>query len=273
MAAFYLSILLVCLGIALGVTLIGFIRTVWFISLGYTLSIAVFVVVLIAWLFPILQLVNYLQMSFLFFWAVRLGYYLLQREKNVSYNNNQDVNEQVQRAQALPLPAKFGIWTSVSVLYVAMFSPSIFAIGAAVEMSIVQWIIALLGTAIGFGGLVIEAAADRQKTLFKRSSSSFTNIGLYKWVRYPNYWGEIMVWLGNFVVGAAFFVFWWQWLIALVGLVCIVLIMMGSTKRLEASQNARYQADPNYQHYCKTVPVLFPWLPIYSLLNIKVYLE
>ena len=57
------------------------------------------------------------------------------------------------------------------------------------------------------------------------------------------------------------------------GLVCIVLIMIGSTKRLESSQNDRYGARDDFQQYTRTVPVLVPFVPIYSLRNVRVFLE
>ena len=61
--------------------------------------------------------------------------------------------------------------------------------------------------------------------------------------------------------------------VALIGLVCIVLIMMGSTKRLEKQQDGRYGEQLAYQKYAQSVPVLFPFVPIYSLKNVRVYLE
>jgi protein-S-isoprenylcysteine O-methyltransferase Ste14 len=64
-----------------------------------------------------------------------------------------------------------------------------------------------------------------------------------------------------------------RWVIAFIGLACIVLIMLGSTKRLERSQTQRYGNLPEYQRYAKTVPVLFPFVPLYSLQGIRFYLE
>ena len=49
--------------------------------------------------------------------------------------------------------------------------------------------------------------------------------------------------------------------------------MMGSTKRLEKQQDGRYGQQPAYQEYVRSVPVLFPFVPIYSLKNVRVYLE
>ena len=59
---------------------------------------------------------------------------------------------------------------------------------------------------------------------------------------------------------------------AFLGYVCIFLIMLGSTRRLEMKQDERYGTNSEYQTYTRTVPVLFPLLPIYSLRNLKVYL-
>lgn len=63
------------------------------------------------------------------------------------------------------------------------------------------------------------------------------------------------------------------WVASLAGLICIVLIMMGSTKRLEHSQDSRYGDQPEYRAYIQSVPVLFPFVPVYSLKNVRVFLE
>ena len=49
--------------------------------------------------------------------------------------------------------------------------------------------------------------------------------------------------------------------------------MIGSTKRLEKSQGERYGALSEYQEYIRRVPVLFPFVPVYTLQNVRVYLE
>ena len=81
------------------------------------------------------------------------------------------------------------------------------------------------------------------------------------------------VWLGSFLAGLPALGHPVQWAAALTGLVCIELIMMGSTKRLEGKQDERYGEDPDFQAYRRSVPVLFPFVPVYSLKNVKVYLE
>jgi len=116
--------------------------------------------------------------------------------------------------------------------------------------------------------------AAAQKTSFKtQNPRQYCDVGLYRRVRCPNYFGEIMVWIGNWVLGFVFYTSALQWIASFVGLVCIVLIMMGSTKRLEQVQDDRYGAQPAYQEYTRTVPVLFPFVPVYSLKRVRVFLE
>jgi protein-S-isoprenylcysteine O-methyltransferase Ste14 len=56
-----------------------------------------------------------------------------------------------------------------------------------------------------------------------------------------------------------------EWVISLIGMVCIVYIMFGSTRRLEKTQISRYGSLPEFQKYSKSVPILIPWLPLFTL--------
>ncbi len=158
----------------------------------------------------------------------------------------------------MPLARKLIIWIGVSVLYVVMFTPSLFVLapapGSAAPVGpavLVQW----AGLAIMAGALGMEALADQQKSAFKvRFPGQFCNAGLYRWVRCPNYLGEILFWVGNWVVGLLFYTSPLRWLLAAGGLVCIVLIMLGSTKRLEAQQDARYGQNQAYRTMCVRRP-------------------
>jgi steroid 5-alpha reductase family enzyme len=263
-------ILLGALGICLLASSMGFKKTVWFISIGYTLCILLLSITTIIIWNKDLQLFNYFQLIGLGFWASRLGFFIVQRERNQTYLSA--VKDQTDASQQQPLGVKVIIWISVCVLYTCMFYPSLASLVKQTnsQANIISWI----GVAVLWIGILVEGVADFQKSLFKKSNPRlFCNTGLYSWVRCPNYLGEIMVWTGNIIVGISFFNYWWEWVMAFVGWACIVLIMMGSTKRLEIKQEERYGGDSNYQNYIKRVPVLFPWIPIYTLKNINVYLE
>jgi len=258
--------------VSLVISSIGFRKTVWFISVGYAFSITGQVLVTVVAFREQLTLITVLQNLALLVWSLRLGLYLVRREANATMPAS--VNDQVARAQALPVMIKSFIWISVSLLYVAMFSPALFTLTAPTQPTGLSLVIAWLGVLILFGGLLIESLADEQKSAFKlKSPGQFCNVGLYRFVRCPNYLGEIMVWIGNWVIGVAFFTGVLQWIISVIGVACIILIMMGSTKRLEKGQAQRYGQLPEYQQYVRSVPVLFPFIPIYSLENVRVYIE
>ena len=61
-------------------------------------------------------------------------------------------------------------------------------------------------------------------------------------------------------------------MVSAIGLVSIQLIMVGSTRRLELKQDARYGDREDYRTYVHTVPVLFPFVHVFSLKNAKLYL-
>lgn len=257
--------------VALLISSLGFFRVVYFVSLGYGFSIAAMALLSLGWFGPRLDVLGFLHLVGLALYGLRLGGYLVARERQPSYRREKaDVQ---QRGAGLGAAKKVAIWLAVSFLYVAMFSPGLYA-AAALREGQVAWLPRLFGVILLYGGLLLETLADRQKAAFKATNPTrFCDVGLYRLVRCPNYFGEIVVWVGSWVAGVAAFGHLGQWLLSLVGLVCIVLIMMGSTRRLERSQDARYGQDAAYQDYVRSVPVLFPLVPVYSLKNVRVYLE
>jgi hypothetical protein len=48
--------------------------------------------------------------------------------------------------------------------------------------------------------------------------------------------------------------------------------MVGSARRLELKQEERYGSDPEYRSYSRSVPILFPLVPVYSLKKARLYL-
>jgi steroid 5-alpha reductase family enzyme len=62
-----------------------------------------------------------------------------------------------------------------------------------------------LGFALWAAGFAIEVVADAQKSAFRRvpeNAGRFIDRGLWAWSRHPNYFGEILLWVGVFVVAS-----------------------------------------------------------------------
>lgn len=194
---------LAALGICLLISALGFRKTVWFVSIGYTASIVGLCLATYSYFNVELKLFNLLQIGALLIWGIRLGYFLVKREWNSHYV--EAVKSQTDASQGVAWYGKLGIWVSVAILYVIMFAPSLIAVG---EVRILEaytdWFI-WTGICIMFLGIGLESIADRQKSQFKKGSpKAFCNTGLYTWVRCPNYLGEILVWVGNYICAVHF---------------------------------------------------------------------
>jgi steroid 5-alpha reductase family enzyme len=255
------------LAVALTVSSLGFKRLVYFVSLGYAFSITAQAVLSVVGFWETLSWSVAGQLALLGLYGARLGTYLAWRERSPAYQR--ELSDVQQRATGIGRGKQVLIWLAVSLLYVLMFSPALATLTGQPDPKLV-W----LGVGLMAAGIAVEALADAQKNRFKqRQPSHFCNVGLYRYSRCPNYFGEIVFWLGNFVAGVSAYRGAGWWAAATTGLGCIVLIMMGSTKRLERKQDERYGERADYQRYRSSVPVLFPLVPIYSLQHVKVYLE
>jgi steroid 5-alpha reductase family enzyme len=266
--------------VALLLSSLGFARIVYFISVGYGLSVAGVAFFSFVYFRSSGNLGALLHMMLVVLYGFRLAGYLTLRERRTSFQEaRREVDDQFGEVGSA---ARFGIWIGVSVLYVVIVSPVLFHLSTlyaalhrvttAAQSGFVRPLVTV-GLVAGYLGFVVEWRSDAQKTRWKRHNpKSYCSSGLYRVVRYPNYFGEILLWTGSWIAGVPFYRGAAQWAASLAGLAVIVLIMLGSTRRLEQSQNRRYGADPAYAQYTKTVPVLIPFLPLYSLKKLKVYL-
>lgn len=247
------------------ITALGFRQLVYFVSIGYAFAVTAMALATLFIFRQHLTLLSGLQSLMLTLWGMRLGIFLLRRKIQPSFQkHSQAVTAQY---AGVSYPLKIVIWLGVSLLYVAMFLPALYSTALVqtpnpMPASPSQ----MIGLCLMIGGLVIEALADWQKSVYKtRCPQSFCNRGLYRWIRCPNYLGEIIFWLGNWVMGISFYITNVHWGMSLTGLVLLILVMVGSAKRLTYAQDQRYGHLPAYQTYIQNVPVLLPFIPIYTL--------
>jgi carbon starvation protein CstA len=115
-------------------------------------------------------------------------------------------------------------------------------------------------------GICLEMAADLQKSAAKKKNPyCFVDTGLYRIVRCPNYLGELILWAGVLVSGIGSLHGTLQWAVSVLGFILIVYIMFSGTRRLEIRQDRNYALDSEYLKYIKTVPILLPFVPLYSV--------
>lgn len=243
----------------------GFKEFVWFMSVGYG-----FAVMCIGIFHLIFGLINSSLtiataiISILFIiYGYRLGGYILKRElTNAHYKKTL---ESTGSTKAMPIPVSIMMWAMMSLLYTAQTSSLTYRVinGAKdnffVYLGIVIMIIAIVG----------EATADKQKSVAKKlNPKRFCDTGLYKIVRCPNYFSEILFWVGVSVSGIGA-VSGKQWIVVIIALVMITFIMYNSAQRLELRQEKNYGLDKEYQKYSDTTPLIFPFTKQYH--SMKVY--
>ncbi len=263
--------------IALVVSSIGFYKYVYFISLGYGFSVAAMGVAMFIVYFDVLGWGTIIMCALFLIYGCRLGGYLLIREiKSASYRNT--MKKEIKDGSTMKLVAKFSIWVSCALLYALQISPLLFRLESDMRLlddpydAVVGGtdVVTVIGVVIMALGILLESAADLQKSKAKKlNPSRFCDTGLYKIVRCPNYLGEVLFWTGVFVSGVNIYGSVWQWIAAAFGYICIVYIMFGGARRLELRQNRNYGEDPEYQEYVKKTPILLPLVPLYSVAKYK----
>lgn len=257
----YLAVFFV---ISLVLCLVGFYKYVYFLSIGYGFSVAgigVALAVMSAMGIFEASLVHYVLFALFVVYGIRLSGFLLIREiKNAAYRKT--LKEATGDEKAMPMFVKVAIWLCVAVLYVAQTAPVFFRMYNGGETSAVAWI----GVAVCVFGIVLESIADKQKTEQKKANPGMVATqGLYKIVRCPNYFGEILFWTGVFVSSLDILATFGQWIMSVIAYICIVYIMFNGAQRLEKRQMARYGNDKAYNEYADKTPIIIPLLPIYHL--------
>lgn len=247
-------------GICMLVSSIGFKNYVWFISLGYGFSIAAQGVAMLIMYGQGLTLGTIITCVLFILYGLRLGGYLAIREFGGSaYKKN--MKGEIKDGKTVPFCVKVAIWTTCAVLYVTQVSGVFYRLLNAAQDNVFVFI----GAAVMLMGVSLETAADIQKNNAKKiNPRRFVDTGLYRIVRCPNYLGEMIFWTGVLISGIGA-VSGWQWLVVVIGYIGIIFVMFSGARRLEIRQNKNYGADPEYQKYVKTVPILLPFIPLYSV--------
>ena len=124
-------------------------------------------------------------------------------------------------------------------------------------------IFAIAGVFLWLVGFSIEVVADRQKTKFRQlpeNADHFITSGLWAYSRHPNYFGEILLWLGITVIALPTLVGWQYVTLISPIFVALLLIKVSGVRLLEADGKDRWGSDPNYQYYVNNTPVLVPFI-------------
>ena len=251
--------------VAFLVSAIGFKNYIWFFSIGYGFAIAAEGILLLALFGSGLTLGTVLCCAIFVVYGCRLGGYLAYREAKLkSYHKH--LGDEIKDSKTIPFVAKVSIWFFCAVLYVTMVSPLFYRLANGSGSDVFTYV----GAVLMLLGFLMETEADREKKAAKaKNPHRFVDTGLYRLVRCPNYLGEVILWTGVLVVGFGSLTGAGQWAMAVIGYLGILYVMFSGARRLELRQNRTYGEDPEYQAYIRKVPILLPFVPLYSVVKHK----
>jgi len=116
-----------------------------------------------------------------------------------------------------------------------------------------------VGAVVALTGIVFEALADWQLARFKADPSNQGKVmdrGLWAYSRHPNYFGEVLVWWGVFIVTLA--VPNGAWTIISPVTITVVLIKVTG---VALTEKTILEKRPEYREYIRKTSAFVPWFP------------
>lgn len=186
-------------------------------------------------------------------WSLRLGAFVWAR---VARHHPTEDRRYRSLRERWKTPGAFLAFFELQAVIAVIFSLPFLAAAYAgrAPMKVWEWV----GLVIAAVGIVGEALADHQSQTFKRhakSGSPILNAGLWRYSRHPNYFFEIVTWVG-FAVAAAPLPFGWLALLCPVLITYFLLRVTGIPLTEQHSIEAHGEA---YREYQRHTSAIVPW--------------
>jgi steroid 5-alpha reductase family enzyme len=188
-------------------------------------------------------------------WAGRLGTFLVWRIRRAGHDDRFDTIK-VSFVRFLLAWTVQGLWISLTAgaALAAITTTEREPLGA----------LAVVGLVIWGAGFAVEVVADLQKSRFRADPANrgrFIREGLWAWSRHPNYFGEIVLWVGVALIAFPVLAGWQ--LVTLISPVFVALLLtrVSGVPMLERKADAKWGGQPDYEAYKAATPVLVPRPP------------
>jgi len=187
-------------------------------------------------------------------WAIRLGAFLFGRIRKAGKDDRFD--------EIKPSFIRFlNFWTIQGLWVTFTAATALVAITTSTRKELD--IFAIIGFLVWIFGFVFEVTADTQKSRFNADPSNkgkFIQTGLWSRSRHPNYFGEIVLWIGIALIAAPVLQ-GWQWIAMISPLfVTLLLTRVSGVPLLEKKADKKWGGQKEYEDYKKNTPVLIPKL-------------
>lgn len=187
-------------------------------------------------------------------WAIRLGTFLFRRIRKAGKDDRFD--------ELKPSFIRFlNVWTIQGLWVTFTMATALAAITTTIRKDLDAF--AILGFLIWGFGFIFEVLADSQKSRFNANPANkgkFIQTGLWSRTRHPNYFGEIILWIGIAIIALPVLQ-GWQW-VTLVSPVFVTLLLtrVSGIPLLEKKADQKWGGQEAYEAYKKRTPVLIPRL-------------
>ena len=193
-------------------------------------------------------------------WALRLSLFITRR----NWGHGEDRRYQQIRARNQPnfaLKSLYLVFVLQAVLAWIVATPFFVALvaGASAPQPL-GWLDAL-GFVLSAFGIVFEAVGDTQMAIFKanpRHAGQVMDRGLWRYTRHPNYFGEVCVWWGLWLMALAGAGWSGAWSVISPLLMTFLLLKVSGVSLLEKDIGAR---RPAYRDYIARTSAFVPWWP------------
>jgi steroid 5-alpha reductase family enzyme len=187
-------------------------------------------------------------------WAIRLGSFLFGRIQKAGKDDRFD--------EIKPSFIRFlNVWTIQGLWVTFTMAAALVAITSTSRKELDLF--AIVGFLVWIFGFAIEVIADSQKHRFSanpENKGKFIRTGLWSRSRHPNYFGEIILWVGVAMIALPVLQ-GWQW-VALISPVFVTLLLtrVSGVPLLENKADKKWGGQADYESYKKNTPVLIPRL-------------
>jgi steroid 5-alpha reductase family enzyme len=125
--------------------------------------------------------------------------------------------------------------------------------------------IIITGFIISAAAVIIQTISDAQMDLFRKSYSGNIDKGLWRHSRHPNYFGEVMLWWGLWIIQMGINPQKW---ITVAGPVVMTLLFVFIS--IPMMEKHIIESKPDYLMYKKQVSMLIPWFRVKTIKSKKI---
>ena len=192
---------------------------------------------------------------FVIIWGLRLSGYLLYRIIKIGEDKRFDDKRSD--------PLKFAIFWIFQAVWVFTVSLPVIFVNAPDSATYGTFTaMDIIGSGMFLLGLLTETFSDQQKFAFRNdptNSGKWCDVGLWSISRHPNYFGEICLWIGVFIVSTSVCGTGIKWVGILSPLfTSSILLFFSGMPLLEKTSDERHRLKPEYQTYKNRTSPLIP---------------